>query len=313
MKNNQNYMQLWEKHLVEQRPFLLAFAFRMTGSLSEAEDLVQDTYIECAQVNPAEINNHKSWLTKVCSNKALDHLKSAYKRRETYRGTWLPDAVPDRYQFWGNLEDVAAPDQPLLVSESLSTTFLLLIEKLTPEERVVYLLSEVFEYSYKEIASFLSKTDETCRKIAQRARQAVNDGRVKYDSHSAQAKNLIQKFYDSAKAGDNQGLMDILSKDSEFWSDGGGKVSATLHIFKEDTRIARFYSSPGISIIFNHEDYKTEFAMVNTLPGLITSRRLPNGEWVYDSIFSFETKDGKILRIYNQRNPDKFEALLNPA
>lgn len=311
MKQNQNYLQLWEPHLIQQRQFLIAFAFRMTGSLSEAEDLVQDTFIECAQVDPSEISNHKSWLTKVCSNKALDHLKSAYKRRETYRGTWLPDAVPDSYQFWGNLEEIAAPDKPMLLSESLTTSFLLLIEKLTPEERVVYLLSEVFEYSYKEIASFLSKTDETCRKIAQRARQAVNDGRVKYDSHSTKAQNLIQQFYDSAKAGNNEGLMDILSKESEFWADGGGKVSATLHIFKEDSRIARFFSSPGISIIFNHEDYKTEFGMVNTLPGLIISRRLDDGSWVFESIFSFEISGDKIVRIYNQRNPDKFAALMD--
>jgi RNA polymerase sigma-70 factor (ECF subfamily) len=311
MKQNHNYMHLWESHFIQQRQFIISFAFRMTGSLSEAEDLVQDTFIECAVIDPSEITNHKSWLTKVCSNKALDHLKSAYKRRETYRGTWLPDAVPDSFQFWGNLEDIEAPDKPLLLSESLTTSFLLLIEKLTPEERVVYLLSEVFEYSYKEIANFLSKTDETCRKIAQRARQAVNDGRVKYDSRSKEAQGLIQKFYESAKNGDHQGLMDILNKDSELWADGGGKVSAILVVFKEDTRIARLYSSPGIIGLFNNEDYKTEFGMVNTLPGLIISRKLPEGSWVFDTIFSFETLGDKIVRIYTQRNPDKLQVLMD--
>lgn len=309
MKQNENYLHQWEKHFTRNRQFLLSFAFRMTGSLAEAEDLIQDTFINCAEVNPDEVSNHKSWLTKVCSNKSLDHLKSAYKRRESYRGTWLPDAVPDRFQFWGNLEDTEQPDEPILRSETLTTTFLLLIEKLSPEERVVYLLSEIFEYSYKEISDFLSKTVEACRKIAQRARKAVDDGKVKYDSQTEGAKELIKQFYEAAKVGDHDGLMSILSKESEFWSDGGGKVSATLVIFKEDTRIARFYSSPGIIGAFNNPQYRTELTMVNGLPGLIISRMESPGDWVFDSIFSFETKDNKILRIYNQRNPDKFRAL----
>lgn len=309
MKQNKNYLHQWENHFTRNRQFLLSFAFRMTGSLSEAEDLIQETFINCADVNPDEVSNHKSWLTKVCSNKSLDHLKSAYKRRETYRGTWLPDAVPDRFQFWGNLEESEGPDAPMLRSETLTTSFLLLIEKLSPEERVVYLLNEVFDYSFQEISDFLSKTVETCRKIAQRARQAVEDGTVKYDSQTKEAQELIKKFYESAKNGDHDGLMSILSKESEFWSDGGGKVSATLVIFKEDTKIARFYSSPGITGAFNHDHYRTEFAMVNSLPGLIISRLESSGVWVFDSIFSFETKDQKILRIYTQRNPDKFKAL----
>lgn len=311
MNKNQNNLQLWEPHFIQNRQFLLSFAFRMTGSLSEAEDLVQDTFIQCAETHPNEISNHKSWLTKVCSNKALDHLKSAYKRRETYRGAWLPDAVPDSFQFWGNLEDIEAPEKPILLAESLTTSFLLLIEKLTPEERVVYLLSEVFEYTYKEIANFLDKTDETCRKIAQRARQSVVDGRVKYDSKSKEAMDLVHKFYESAKNNDHQGLMDILSKESEFWSDGGGKVSATLFVFKDELRIARFYTSPGITGMFTSNEYKSEIATVNTLPGLIVSRRLPEGGWVFDTIFTFETLGDKIVRIYVQRNPDKLNALTN--
>ncbi len=138
-----NYFKQWEVFFQQYRTYLVSFAFRMTGSLSEAEDIVQETFLECASMNPQTIESPKSWLTKVCSNKGLDHLKKAYKKRETYSGPWLPDAIPDSYQVWSSLAAPASPDQNLLLSESLTTSFLLLIEKLTPEERAVYLLSEI--------------------------------------------------------------------------------------------------------------------------------------------------------------------------
>src|SRR3954465_640983 len=155
MGRGENHLSEWESLWTQYRTYLISFAFRMTGSLSEAEDLVQETFIECARVSPSEIQNPKSWLTKICANKGIDHLKSAYKRRETYPGTWLPDAIPDSLQVWSNLHGSETPEKTLINSETLTTSFLLLAERLTPEERAVYLLSEVFEYSYREIAALL--------------------------------------------------------------------------------------------------------------------------------------------------------------
>lgn len=199
-------MDDWKKAFVEHRTWLISFAFRMTGSLAEAEDIVQDTFMELADAERLEIKNVKAWLTRVCSHKALDHLKSAYKRRETYPGTWLPDAVPDSFQLWSQLNEKETQEKNLLLSESLTTSFLLLIERLSPEERVVYLLTEVFDYAYKDIASFLGKSESACRKIGQRAREAVQASPLKFKPSPDNSMQLISKFFEAAKSGDQLAL-----------------------------------------------------------------------------------------------------------
>ena len=297
-----SYLNNWESHFTTHRAYLVSFAYRMTGSLAEAEELVQDTFIACAEVNPFDVVNHKSYLTKVCSNKSLDHLKSAYKKRETYIGTWLPDAVPDSFHKFEN---------NLVLNESLKTTFLLLIEKLSPEERVVYILSEVFEYTFSEISEFLNKSIEALRKIAQRARTALASEKVKYDSSSVEAQNLIVDFFEIVKRQDKISLMKLLAADSEFWSDGGGKISAVRVVVKDVEQIIRFFTSDVISGIYNSDILKIESGLVNSLPGLMISRQLENGSWTFDTIMSFEVKDGKIAKIYSQRNPDKLNALID--
>ncbi|WII72140.1 RNA polymerase sigma factor SigJ [Bdellovibrio sp. 22V] len=308
MGTQNSYIQEWERLFAEHRSYLISFAFRMTGSLSEAEDIVQDVFIECAEVNPTSIQNPKSWLTKVCSNRALDHLKLAYKKRETYPGTWLPDAVPDSFQIWGNLANNDSPDKNILLSQSLTTSFLLLIEKLTPEERVVYLLNEVFEYPFKDIAEVLKKSEEACRKIAERARKAVLSGRSKFVPQPVGAEKVIAQFFDLAKQGNSAGLMDLLAEGSEFWSDGGGKVAAVRDVVTDTARIAEFFKGVWTSKFFKGDDYKVEYQMVNLLPGVVISRKSEDG-WVFETIMSFEIQDGKIVRIYSQRNPDKLNVL----
>lgn len=306
-----NYIQDWEKLFIEYRPFLISFSFRMTGSLTEAEDIVQDTFIACAEVNPADVRSPKSWLTKIASNKSLDHLKSAHVKRETYPGVWLPDAVPDSFQFWGNLEESASPDANLLNKESLTTSFLLLLQKLNPEERVVYLLSDIFEYSFKEISEFLQKTEDACKKIAQRARKAF-ENQKRFVSYDSDAESLISKFFATAKTGDAEALDSMLAMDSEFWTDGGGKVPvASQAVITDRLRTKRFFAGIWASKPFQTENIKQEVKIVNGRPGLVVSRLEANGEWVFDSILSFEIQDGKIHRIYAQRSPDKLMALVS--
>ena len=311
MSMNETNLHAWEADWKQYRPFLISFAYRMTGSLSEAEDLVQDTFLECARVPRSEIRNAKSWLTKICANKGIDQLKSAYKRRETYPGTWLPDAIPDSLQVWTSLQGSESPEKTLIAAESLTTSFLLLVERLTPEERAVYLLGEVFEYSYKEISALLDKSEDACRKTAQRARAAVQAA-PKFAATTTDSMDLIARFFQSAKNGDNASLMELLADESEFWSDGGGKVPAAKTIIRERPDIARFFAALGTSKAFVPDDFKQEFTQVSSRPGLIVSRKLPSGLWTFETIFSFEIRDGKIARIYAQRNPDKLNSLLGP-
>jgi len=311
MTMNQDNLNSWESDWAKYRPFLVSFAYRMTGSLSEAEDLVQETFLECAQVPRSEIRSPKSWLTKICANKGIDQLKSAYKRRETYPGTWLPDVIPDSLQVWSTLHEVESPERAVIASESLTTSFLLLVERLTPEERAVYLLSEVFEYSYKEISALLDKSEDACRKTAQRARAAVQSA-PRFAANSPDSTILIERFFEYAKSGNQSSLAELLSEESEFWSDGGGKVSAAKSVMKEKEKIANFFASLGRSQAFVPGDFKVDYTRVSSRPGLVISRRAPTGLWTFETILTFEIRDGKIARIYAQRNPDKLQSLLKP-
>lgn len=310
MDQQENYFKQWENLFLRHRPFLLSFAFRMTGSLSEAEDIVQETFLECGAVDPATIQNHKSWLTKVCSNKGLDLLKIAYKKREAYHGPWLPDAVPDSMQIWNSLVDQGSPEKNLELSESLTTSFLLLLERLTPEERAVYLLSEIFDYPFSEVAKFLEKSEDSCRKMAQRARESVSSGKTKFKNVKVGADKVIAQFFDLARQGDKESMVALLAEGSEFWSDGGGKVAAAASVFTDPAKIAAFFIGLGNSKVFASMEFKQEFHFVNSRPGLIISRKVTEGIWEFDTIFSFEIVDGKIARMYAQRNPDKLKTLV---
>lgn len=295
--DNINY---WDGVYKQYKAYLIAFAFRMTGSLAEAEEIVQDTFIECNSYHPDEISNHKSWLTKICSNKAINHIKSAYKRREVYPGVWLPDEIPSGLESWDNIREQ---------SESLTTSFLILLEKLTPEQRAVFLLKEVFAYSFEEIASFLEKDVANCRKIAQRARDFISKNKVRFDSPPANAMQLIHEFFNCAKNGDREGLKRLLSSKPELLGDGGGKVSAAGHINEMDA-VLDFLINIGKTDVFYSNIFKLEYRYVSERPGLIISRKDGNA-WAFDTIMSFEFSSQKIARIFAQRNPDKLKYLIS--
>lgn len=310
MENKNNYFSEWEGLFIEYRPYLISFAFRMTGSLSESEDIVQDTFLQCAPINPKDVTSPRSWLTKICSNKALDYMKLAYKKREIYQGTWLPDNVPDSFQYWGNLFDSVAPDKKLLYSESLTTSFLLILQKLNPEERVIYLLSDIFDYSFSEISEFMSKSEDACKKMCQRARKAFNNEK-RYQSFSQDDQSLISKFFSIAETGNKEALMGLLANDSEFWSDGGGKASvASKEVVRDPGFIAKFFSSIWSGPLIQSPKVRQEFKTVNGKPGLVVSKLGADGKWFFETIATFEIENGKISRLYVQRNPDKLQALL---
>lgn len=306
-----NYLNAWEPHFTKHRPFLLSFSYRMTGSLSEAEDIIQDAFISCAETDPGAVSNHRSWMTKVCANKSLDLMKSAAKKRETYPGVWLPDAVPDVFQYWGNIEEGISPDKKLLNEESFTTSALILLQKLTPEERVVWMLADILDYSFQEIAELLRKSEEACKKTAQRARQAFDNLR-RNNLYSEESMKVIRKFYEVASTGDAVALEAMFAPGAEMWSDGGGKVSvASMNVLTDVPRMAKFVA--GIWSASFMQSVKQEYTVVNRMAGQVISRQNPEGHWMLETVTSIEVVDGKIARIYSQRNPDKLKTLLKPS
>jgi len=272
---------------------LIAMTYRMIGSFIDAEDIVQEVAIEWINVNKNTIENPKAWLVRVCTNKCLDHLKKVYKKREVYTGTWLPEMLPESLLYW---------EDELDKKESLNVSFLLLLENLNPKERAVFILKHVFEYNFNEISSFTSLTIANCRKIFQRANEKILEleNRNKKGITSKSLKN-VEEFFRAACRGDNDRLNELLAKDSEFFSDGGGKVSAASKVITSNSKVSRFFSN----IFKNLGHLKYEYMQVNGMPGVIVSKQEQNNLWKVETVFSFEMEKNEIVRIFAQRNPDK--------
>lgn len=304
-----NKLDLWENIYTQFRPYLISLSFRMTGSLAEAEEIVQDTFLECSYYFPSEISNHKAWLTKICTNKSINHLQSAKKRREVYPGVWLPDEIPEGMERWSNEEVSSDLSKSIELSESLTTSFLLLLEKLTPEQRAVFLLRDVFSYEYSEISELTGKSKENCRKIAQRSKEIISSEKVKFSNPPENALEIISDFFQYAKKGDREGLKKILSEDAELFGDGGGKVKSAGHLFDRE-EILNFLLNLGQSEIFRSQAFRFEYRQVNQRPGLVISKKEAITLWKFDTVLCVEFFGNSIHRIYAQRNPDKLQSLI---
>jgi RNA polymerase sigma-70 factor, ECF subfamily len=204
----------------ELRPLLFSIAYRMLGSASEAEDIVQEAFLRYHRETAAgtEIDSPKSYLSAITTRLCIDHLRSARVRRESYVGTWLPEPL-----LTDEESDAARQAE---TADSLSMGFLVLLESLTPVERAVFLLREVFEYEYEEIASVVGKSEENCRQIAVRARRQVQAGRPRFEASKAQREELAHRFFQAVVEGDVEGLVGMLAADVVVYADGGGKAAA---------------------------------------------------------------------------------------
>jgi len=197
----------------ELRPLMLSIAYRMVGSLTEAEDLVQEAFLRLHEAG--EVDNPKAWLTTVVTRLAIDHLRSARVRREEYPGNWLP-------------EPVLADPAPAAAAraESLSLAVLVLLESLTPVERAVFVLREAFDYGYDEIAAIVGKTEANCRQLAARARRHVELRRPRFAPSREQRDRLVRRFVAALQEGETEPLFELLAADAEFYGDGGGQAPA---------------------------------------------------------------------------------------
>ena len=283
------------------RPLMFSIAYRMTGRVSEAEDLVQEAFVrwERARQAGAVVESPKAYLAAVTTRLAIDHMRSARVRRESYVGTWLPEPiVSDLHE---------SPEQMAELSDSLSMAFLVLLESLTPVERAVFLLREVFEYSYDDIAEIVDKSEANCRQIFGRARQHLDAHRVRYEASTEQNELLLQSFLAAARSGDVGQLVELLAADVGFYGDGGGKATAARQpVFGRD-RVAAFVH--GFFVQAPARGVTMEPALVNGGPGLVGH----DAEGRIVGVMSFEVVDGVIQSIRGVVNPDKLQHLGEPS
>ncbi len=216
------------------RGLLFFIAYRMTGSATDAEDLVQETYLRYQAAADQEIGSLKAYLSTIITRLALDYLKSARVAREQYVGTWLPEPILTS-------EDGGFPVADLEQQEALSLSFLRLLETLSPPERAVFLLHEVFDYPFSEIGRMLEKSPANCRQIFHRARQALQDKRPRFEPEPQQQRQLLSSFLSASQAGDIAALTRLLAQDAISWGDGGGKALANRQPLIGQLAVARFW------------------------------------------------------------------------
>lgn len=272
---------------------LFAIAYRMLGSIADAEDLVQETFIRWQQTE-IEIESPRALLVTIIARLCINHLQSARVRREQYFGQWLPEPM------------VTAPRQNPSISfevdESLSLAFLLLLERLTPAERAVLVLREVFDYEYPEIASILEQSESNCRQILRRARQHLKDGRPRFDASLEERAELLRRFSDASLRGDIEGLVALLSKEAVFYSDGGGKAPALPKPIYGAENIARGMVEARKRLV--PKNLVRRFVEINGQPGIVTYL-----EGSPFSVFTLYIAEGRVSQIYVITNPEKLKRL----
>jgi RNA polymerase sigma-70 factor, ECF subfamily len=272
------------------RPLLFSIAYRMTGSASEAEDIVQDSYLRYRAAAQGEIRSLKSYLSTIVTHLSIDHLKSARAQREQYIGSWLPEPI-----LTG--DGAAAALQSVEQRESLATAFLVLLESLSPQERAVFLLREVFEYEYAEIAQMLGLSQANCRQLLHRAQARLAERRRRFEPSREAQQRLLDRFLRAAQEGDLAALTEALAEDVVSWSDGGGKVSAARNPIHGRESVIRLLA--GLTRKWS-ADLRVELAEVNGAPAML----LFSGARLWQ-VTSFEIVDDRIQSLQAVLNPDK--------
>ena len=281
------------------RPLLFSIAYRMTGSVSDAEDLVQDAFVRWHEAPDTDVRAPRAYLATIVTRLAINHLQSARSRRETYVGPWLPEPLVTEY----------APDasEPVELAESLSMAFLLMLERLSPAERAVLLLHDVFDFDYSEIATIVDKSEANCRQLLTRAKKHIGEPRARFDADPAQADRLLTRFIETVQAGDIDGLVGVLAEDITLWADGGGKVpGAALQPVHGAESVARFVAQRARG--GKERGGNVRPTRINGQPGLIV---YVNGS--PQAVLILGVRDGRIHDIYAIANPDKLSAVSQPA
>jgi len=283
-------------HFEEHRRFLFSIAYRMLGSVVDAEDMVQEAFLRWRQASDQEIASPRAYLATIITRLCINHLNSARVKREEYVGAWLPEPL-----ITAQIRDTVAESR---MAESLSMAFLILLESLSPVERAVLLLRDIFDYDYAEIAGMLGKSEANCRQILRRARQRLTNRRTRFDTSPEQQERLMQKFTCAAAAGDMEGLLALLADDITCWSDGGGKAAATMRPVCGRERVARLIV--GSLRKLAPPDRVTRLLEVNGQPGIINYvDQRPQSVVILDTIAD------QVQTIYVITNPEKLNGVIS--
>ncbi|MEV4370066.1 RNA polymerase sigma-70 factor [Nonomuraea sp. NPDC049637] len=281
----------------EHRKLLFSVAYRVLGSAADAEDAVQDAWIRWSADDRSQVADPKAYLARIVSNVALQRLRSTQYQRETYVGPWLPEPILTSAD---TADDVAGAD-------SVSTAMLVVLETLSPLERAVFVLKEVFGFSHAEIAEAVERSEAAVRQVAHRAREHVQARRPRFTADRTRQRDVTRRFLAAATGGDINTLMELLSPDVTLWTDGGGKVRQALRPVVGANTVAAWFAAIGTVAYQGVEpgDMRAELAEINGGPGVVFSGR---GRVVATVTFDFDA-DGHITAIHNVANPDKLGAV----
>ena len=287
---------------LEFRPLMFSIAYRMTGSVSDAEDIVQEAFLRLTRVlrDGVQVTSPKAYLATVTTRLAISHLRSARVRREAYVGAWLPEPLVTDELAAATVPD---PAERAEMSDSLSMAFLVLLESLTPTERAVFLLREVFGYEYAEIAEITGKSEQNCRQIFTRARHHIDEGKPRFETSRKQRDEVARRFFEAAGGGDLNGLLELLAPDVVTIGDGGGKGQALREPLHGSERVGRFLL--GLFRRAQKEGTYAVPALVNGQPGAVVY----DAEGRVASVFALDIADGLVQAIRSVVNPDKLQHL----
>ncbi|MFY0681582.1 MAG: RNA polymerase sigma factor SigJ [Thalassovita sp.] len=273
----------------EARPKLLGLAYRLLGSISDAQDMVQDTYLKWLAQEGA-LDAPAAWLNRVCTNACLDQLKSAHRRRVDYVGPWIPDHIQTEF--------AQSAEAQTEMASSLTTAFLLLLERLTPKERAAYLLHDVFAMSFGEVSDILDMQPAACRKLASRARHFVHESDTRHSPPKAQQEQLLAAFQQALSSGDTAQLGQLLRDDSNLRADSGGAVVAARDVIEGTAQVCRF-----VEEILQRAWRGMRIDTVEINGGL--GLQVCEGTDLHATISFGYDMDGRARHIFIMRSPDK--------
>jgi RNA polymerase sigma-70 factor (ECF subfamily) len=271
------------------RGYVFSIAYRLLGTVSDAEDMVQETYLRWRLAPDEHIRSTRAYLATIVVRLCMDQLRSARAKREVYVGPWLPEPLVT--------SDRADLTDSVIMRESLSFAFLLMLEKLSPLERAVFVLREVFDFDYSEIAQIVEKSEANCRQVFHRARQRMHEDGVRFEPHAEEVHALAQQFMQAASSGDLDGIIRLLAEDVTHTPDGGGKAAVGgLRTIHSPDRVAR----GTLGNLMKMPPDKAWIEEINGQSAIVATR----GGKPY-AVLVVETRNGQIHRLYTVVNPDK--------